>query len=451
MNAAARDIHPPLYYILLSGWIQAAGITEFALRFLSLLAGVLVIALTFRIAREFFDQDVAVIAAVLSALNPFQVYYAQEARMYIWVTLWATLSVWAMVVMLKPPRHPATELSKRIRRRSIFLLLYIFATLAALYTNYYAFTLVLFQNLAFLAWLVWARRSRRPRLGHPVLFWIAAQVIIILLYVPWIVFARQSLTSWPGISEPMNLVEMGWRISSAVVNGTDALHDVQWLLVGAYLLFFVGGLLPSRDLFKQSIWGIVTCALWAIVPFLAMYFVSLSRPAYNPKFLLLATPGFLILVARGLSVLYPGLFLRERTPIAEPGKTLPQQIGRQFLSIGKLFVGALFAGGTMLALQGLTSEPTLQRDDYRSIVNYINAVATERDAVVVNAPGQLDVVRYYYNGPARAGGTAHWQTRAAGSDRARITRIGYTRKLVRHFLGDGTSGPRPNGRARVGD
>lgn len=401
VNAAARDIHPPLYYILLSGWIQGAGISEFALRFLSLAAGVLVIALTFRIAREFFDQDVAVIAAVLSALNPFQVYYAQEARMYIWVTLFATLSVWAMVVMLKPPRDPATPLSQRIRRRSIFLAFYILATLAALYTNYYAFTLILFENLAFFAWLVWARRSRRPRLGHPILIWIAAQVVIILLYLPWILFARQSLTSWPGISEPMNLAEMAWRISSAFASGTDALHDIQWLLVGAYLVFFVGGLLPSRDLFKQSVWGIVTCALWAIVPLLAMYLVSLSRPAYNPKFLLLATPGFLILVARGVSVLYPGLFLRERTPEATLNMSLSNRLGRQLLSIGKLFVGALFAAGTVLALQSLSTEPTLQRDDYRSIVNYINAVATERDAVIVNAPGQLDVVRYYYNSPAQ--------------------------------------------------
>ncbi|OQY86238.1 MAG: hypothetical protein B6D41_13555, partial [Chloroflexi bacterium UTCFX4] len=39
INAAARDIHPPLYYLLLSGWIQVAGISEFAVRFLSVLAG----------------------------------------------------------------------------------------------------------------------------------------------------------------------------------------------------------------------------------------------------------------------------------------------------------------------------------------------------------------------------------------------------------------------------
>src|SRR5581483_5861147 len=89
INAAAHDIHPPLYYLLLHAWVQVGGFGEFSLRFLSVIAGVLVIAVTFRVAREFFDQDVAVIAAVLAALNPFQVYYAQETRMYICVTLFS--------------------------------------------------------------------------------------------------------------------------------------------------------------------------------------------------------------------------------------------------------------------------------------------------------------------------------------------------------------------------
>jgi 4-amino-4-deoxy-L-arabinose transferase-like glycosyltransferase len=262
VNAAAHDIHPPLYYLLLSGWIQAAGAGEFAVRFLSLLAGVMLIAVTFRIARDFFDQDVAVIAAVLSALNPFQTYYSQETRMYIWVALFAALSVWAMVSMLKPPfeLHPA-PLATRIRRRTVLLVLYGVFTLAALYTNYYAFTLVVFENLAFLVWLAWALRARRPRPGHAIAFWFAAQVAIGLAYLPWLDFARQGLLSWPGISEPMSLPEMGWRVVSAFATGIDSVRDVQLVLVAAYLLFFVGGLLPSRDLLRQSAWGILTCAL----------------------------------------------------------------------------------------------------------------------------------------------------------------------------------------------
>lgn len=401
VNAAAQDIHPPLYYLLLNIWIQGAGISEFALRFLSVSAGVLVVALTFRIAREFFDQDVAVIAAVLAALNPFQVYYAQETRMYIWVTLFACLSMWAMIAMLKPaPEFRSAPLPRQMRTRILALFGYILATLAALYTNYYAFTIVLVQNLAFLAYVLWARREGRPRLRHTVILWIAAQVVIALVFLPWLLFARSSIASWPGISEPMALWNMGWRIASAYVTGADTLLNWQTLLVLSYLIFFVGGLLPSRDLFRQSAWGIVTCALWAIVPLLGMFFVSLSRPAYNPKFLLLATPGFLILVARGVSVLYPGLFLRERAPYAGLSESRARRNARQIVNIGKLVIGMLFAAGTVLALQSMYSDPRLQRDDYRGIVNYINSVATGQDAVIVDAPGQMDVVRYYYHGAA---------------------------------------------------
>lgn len=397
-NAAANDIHPPLYYWLLHFWIPLTGDGEFAIRFLSVFAGVLVIAVTFRIAREFFDQDVAVIAAVLSAFNVFQTYYAQETRMYIWVTLFAALSVWMLVRLFKPSR---ADRSLAPSRHIAFIAGYLLFTLGALYTNYYAFTLVVFENIAFFFWLIWAWRNQQPQLLRAIALWVGMQIIVVLAYLPWLVLARQSLTAWPGISEPMSLPTMAWKIASAFSTGADTPLDYQFALVAAYILFFIGGLLPSRDLFKHSAWGIVTCALWALVPLLAMYLVSLSRPAYNPKFLLLATPGFLICIARGVSVLYPGLFLRERAPYATIRDPIKTRLARQYIGILKLFVGGLFAAGTVLALQNMYDDPRLQRDDYRGIVNYINAVATPNDAVIVNAPGQLDVVRYYYHSPAR--------------------------------------------------
>lgn len=399
INAAAHDIHPPLYYLLLSGWIQMAGITEFALRYLSVIAAVLVIAVTFRIAREFFDQDVAVIAAVLSAFNPFQIYYAQETRMYIWVTLFAALSVWAMVALLKPPR--LQNPSEQTRRRIGYFVFYVLTTLAALYTNYYAFTLVVFENLAFVAWFVWSFRAHHPRRFQAAALWIVAQCLVVVAYLPWLGFAQGSLTSWPGISDSMSILEMGRRIVSAFATGSDTVLEFQIVRVAAYIIFFIGGLLPSRDLFRQSAWGIVVGALWALVPLLSMYVLSLARPSYNPKFLLLATPGFLIIVARGVSVLYPGLFLRERAPYGQLSDPVRIRLARQYVGIAKILVGGLFAAGMVLTLQNLYTDPRLQRDDYRGIVNYINAVATADDAVIVNAPGQLDVVRYYYHSTAK--------------------------------------------------
>ncbi|HEY6041297.1 MAG TPA: glycosyltransferase family 39 protein, partial [Anaerolineae bacterium] len=54
-GGAARDIHPPLYYLLLHCWMPFAGLSEFGVRFLSVLAGTLVVALTYRLAHDFFD------------------------------------------------------------------------------------------------------------------------------------------------------------------------------------------------------------------------------------------------------------------------------------------------------------------------------------------------------------------------------------------------------------
>jgi len=47
----------PLYFLLLRPWLSLAGRSEFALRFLSLLFGVLAVPLTYRLARELFSSS----------------------------------------------------------------------------------------------------------------------------------------------------------------------------------------------------------------------------------------------------------------------------------------------------------------------------------------------------------------------------------------------------------
>ncbi|MFH1085526.1 MAG: glycosyltransferase family 39 protein, partial [Chloroflexota bacterium] len=75
---ASQDIHPPLYYVLLHGWIGLVGTSEFAVRALSALAGVAVVGATYLYVRRRrpSDQGAALAAALLAAVSPFQVYYA---------------------------------------------------------------------------------------------------------------------------------------------------------------------------------------------------------------------------------------------------------------------------------------------------------------------------------------------------------------------------------------
>src|SRR5436305_11642474 len=82
LRSAAADIHPPGYYLLLKAWHAVTGDSEFALRSLSALAGLVLVALLYRLGRVYFDRPAALAAAALGALNPFLVYYSQEARLY---------------------------------------------------------------------------------------------------------------------------------------------------------------------------------------------------------------------------------------------------------------------------------------------------------------------------------------------------------------------------------
>ncbi|MCD6289621.1 MAG: glycosyltransferase family 39 protein, partial [Anaerolineae bacterium] len=78
----ARDIHPPLYYLLLHLWSLAAGDSEFALAFFSVFWGTLLIPITYRLARLLADEATGLLAAFLVAISPFNVWYSQEVRMY---------------------------------------------------------------------------------------------------------------------------------------------------------------------------------------------------------------------------------------------------------------------------------------------------------------------------------------------------------------------------------
>ncbi|MGQ0602393.1 MAG: glycosyltransferase family 39 protein [Anaerolineales bacterium] len=91
---AAAGVHPPGYYILLKFWRDVAGESEFTLRGFSALTGILLVAVVYRVGQSLFGGRAAVIATLLAAINPFLIYYSQEARMYSLLALTGAASFW---------------------------------------------------------------------------------------------------------------------------------------------------------------------------------------------------------------------------------------------------------------------------------------------------------------------------------------------------------------------
>ncbi len=76
------------------GWRCLAGVLA-AVRLLSVLAGLGVVGLLYLIGRELFSEKIGLIGALFGALAPFQIHYAQEIRMYVFLALWLLLATYA--------------------------------------------------------------------------------------------------------------------------------------------------------------------------------------------------------------------------------------------------------------------------------------------------------------------------------------------------------------------
>ena len=101
-EAAAGDIHPPLYYYVLHFWRDVFGSTEFALRSLSAALGVLLVGLTFLIGRKAFGAGVGLLAAF--GLICFAGGAKQEREQQ---ELGSLLRVYLLLLQLPPLRQEA--------------------------------------------------------------------------------------------------------------------------------------------------------------------------------------------------------------------------------------------------------------------------------------------------------------------------------------------------------
>ncbi len=86
--------HPPLYYMMLHGWMHLVGDSEFALRALSWGGMMLAASGAALLARRWFGSNMAVLVALVTVTNPMVVKQARDVRMYAWLMALAALSLY---------------------------------------------------------------------------------------------------------------------------------------------------------------------------------------------------------------------------------------------------------------------------------------------------------------------------------------------------------------------
>ncbi|MCE5259226.1 MAG: glycosyltransferase family 39 protein [Chloroflexi bacterium] len=371
LRNAAADIHPPFYYLVLHYWVRLAGISEFAARALSALAGCALVLVVYILGRVLLHRDAAVLAALYTALSPLQVYYSQETRMYEWAALLGAAS-WLAFIKLTEADKPSPLKHWHWGMAIGYLAL----SIGAVYSHYVTFAVIFAQSCAVLA--LWLAQGKERSWGW-ILRWLGMQALLVAAYIPWLLVSWRSLTNWPAAGEALSAWQLFARAGQVLAFGITIPLSQLVVILGIVMLS-LAVILPLIR--RQRSW---IYTLYLAVPLVIFYILSLSRPFLKDKFLLLVHPAFALLLASAtieIGQLTYGLLRKRWVAWALTALVLGLALSTSLVSLAHLYY-----------------DPAFYRDDYRGIVAEIQRTAGANDAILINAPSQVETVGYYFHGP----------------------------------------------------
>ncbi|MGB8214397.1 MAG: glycosyltransferase family 39 protein [Anaerolineales bacterium] len=345
------DQQPPLYYLLLHAWIALNGDTPYYVRLLSALFGAGTIPIIYLIGKRMSGAVAGVAAATLLALSPFNIRFAQDARMYTLLEFNAAVAIYALVRLLTDARStrpigsqfreylqawrtrgpvepgPKGDLSdKDIPRNQtgwrawvsrqrwppiraietdlawVAFIVFSDATLfshntAVLFpvaTNIFVLGLLLFQRIKKPGA---ASTFQAPSLGN----WVKAQIGIFVLWSPWIfAFIQQA----GRVNQDLWIPRPGWgsvtQALSSFLNEDAQVPANQvmgiWVLYGLALCL---GLVHYR----KNIARFLLLAVLFAVPLLGELIVSVRQPIFLDRTLIWITIPLFVALAAGIAQL----------------------------------------------------------------------------------------------------------------------------------------------------
>ena len=351
---------PPTYYILLRWWMLLFGDNEAALRSLSVACDVVALPMVFLLSRELADRRAAVAAALLFALCPAGLYFAQEARVYAMTLPSTGLVLFAVAIYLRDPRSRVAAAA------------YVFGATLCLYLH----TTLLFMVascalVVTLTLLVRGRVASRPA----ILRWVALNVVVLALALPYLLHVLTASQSggldWIG---PLQLRD--------VVSSVAAVSD-----------------------------GLVTPFPWPGAPIAAIFLLVLAasllvhRPTANAAAVLVFIPGVFLAELIVVSLFRPILLPRVLCWTIIPLCVLT---GRQLLCAGRLRIAV--AVGVVVAFgSGLVAYETARnanKEPWRDVFAQLGPELRTADAIILSPHFDPMILRYY--APAEVRSVRMW-------------------------------------------
>ncbi len=334
-DSVRPETHPPLYYHGLHYWVNHFGDSEFMVRLPSALISLINVALIYILGHRLFNQKAGIAAAALLAFSPLNLWYAQEARMYVFMTaillLSAVLLTWDNWWAIPPLTAALT---------------------VGLYLDY---TMPPLWSLLSAVWVVvWWHKGHRVR---PFLIWFTSSIAAWLLFLPW-------LADFYEVLETFSTVHLFIRLQESV--GLPFLRPQQYLLVmiaGTLCLIPILAVLTGLQQRESSrTWIFATVLLGFTV---ATLLFPIPRLFGIKRILVQFWPLIIVWVVW----------------------ILDQMDGwRRRLTTGLLAISLAASLITLIAIP---------KDDWRSAVNYINENSEGGEVALIDPAYNVAVTSYY--------------------------------------------------------
>lgn len=370
-DVPTRDTNPPLYFIELGAFRAAAGESEYVLRFVSVLAGVLLVPLLYVTGKRLYSARVGFVAALLGTLSPFLVWYSQEARAYTQIAAFSLASVYLLLRAVDLPRGADPGKSGVTGRRWLLWIAWAAITLAMLASHFNSFFILPFEG--FLV-IVMSRAKHRG-----VLIVAGGLFVLALPVLAYALSRAQSMLDPVFRFRPLgSIAQETW--SAFLVGAPHEIFQPMWAVLPGLILLALGVLVGflSKE-WRQSAWIVLA---YLVIPLLTFYTTMYVMPIYiGPRHIIFLLPPVYILMAVGVAWLWAR---------------------RRLFALGAL---AVQVGLMMWWLTVQFRDPTYLKDDIRSAACTIAAEARHDDIVVLNDAIGSFVFDYYYK---RCGGAAPW-------------------------------------------
>lgn len=314
---STTEWNPPLYLLIAWPWAKLLGTGELALRSLSALLGVAVVPLLYLSGRELVSRRAGLMAGALAAVNPFMIWYSQEAREYMLLVALCSASLWCFARAWRAPAGRA-------------LLWWAVVSALALLTQYFAGFLVAAEGLA----LVYRARSRASVAA------LASMAVVLAPFIPHVV---------PHLNKPTAFivgVPLSQRLQEVPVS--FGLYPVYQDSATRYGLIAAAGI--AAMLIPLLLVGLQDAELRGVGVAASLAAAVIGIP------LVLALAGHDNFIARGLMPAWPPLAVVIGAACAAPRARV---LGTAFA----LLLGALFVYGYVR----VSSDAQLQKPNVRAV------------------------------------------------------------------------------------